>query len=118
MLILAAVPHSLKDRLSAAARSPFDLMLVPSWEEVVSAILRLPVEMAVLDPALEDELHTYEIERLRVLFPSLPIILYTNLSARVAPALLSGVGFGPRGLHQTASQKARTNNGNRCRNLQ
>jgi AraC-like DNA-binding protein len=88
MLILAAVPHSLKDRLSAAARSPFELMSVPSWEEVVSAILRLPVEMAVLDPALEDELHTYEIERLRVLFPSLPIVLYTNLSARVAPALL------------------------------
>lgn len=88
MLVLAAVPPTLNQRLAAAVQAPFRPVTVTSWEEAVSAILREPVEISVLDPALEGQPSAYEIERLRVLFPSLPAILYTKLSADVAPALL------------------------------
>jgi AraC-like DNA-binding protein len=88
MLVLAAVPQTLNQRLGAAVSEPFKLVAVESWEDAVSTILREPVEIAVLDPALEGEPSTYEIERLRVLFPSLPAILYTKLSAGIAPTLL------------------------------
>lgn len=42
----------------------------------------------MLDPALEGPARSQEIERLRVLFPSFPLILYTQLSPAVAPVLL------------------------------
>ena len=54
----------------------------------MDAILRRPLEMAVADPALSGEARAQEIERLRVLFPSLPLILYTRLSPAIAPVLL------------------------------
>jgi len=59
-----------------------------NWPEVVQAILREPLEMAVVDPALEGSPHAYEIERLRVMFPSLPVIVYTGLIPEVVPVLL------------------------------
>jgi AraC-like DNA-binding protein len=44
--------------------------------------------MAVVDPALSGEPRTQEIERIRVLFPSLPLILYGELSPTIARILL------------------------------
>ncbi len=44
--------------------------------------------MAVVDPGLEGEPRAQEIERLRVLFPSLPLILYTRLTPHIVPVLL------------------------------
>lgn len=59
-----------------------------TWTEAVDVIRREPVEMAVLDPALEGNPRAQEIERIGVLFPSLPRIVYAELRPPVVPVLL------------------------------
>ncbi len=51
--------------------------------------------MAVVDPLLGGRPRTHEIERLRLMFPSLPILVYTVLAPETAGALLvlGGVGI-------------------------
>ena len=88
MLVLAAVSDFLEVRLRRAAGIRFQFMAARSWEEVVEIILSQPVEMAVVNPALSGEARTQEIERIRVLFPSLPLILYGELSPTMARILL------------------------------
>jgi AraC-like DNA-binding protein len=88
VLVLAAVNDFLHVRLKRAAGNRFQFVAAHSWEEAVDTILRRPVEMAVVDPALSGEARTQEIERIRVLFPSLPVILYGELSPKIARVLL------------------------------
>ena len=59
-----------------------------NWAEAFELIRTNPVEMAVVDPLLGDEVRFYGIERLQVLFPSLPLMIYTELSPATAAALL------------------------------
>lgn len=88
MLVLAAVSTVLQARLRRAAGPGFDLYTVDTWNEAIEAMLSSPVELAVLDPALERDPRSHEIERFRILFPSAPVILYTKLSETLAPLLL------------------------------
>lgn len=99
MLVLASVSDALLTRLENAARHRFRFLAARSWEEALDTILRQPVEMAVVDPVLSGEPRAQEIERIRVLFPSLPLILYTRLSPSIAPILLR---LGQAGIRQIA----------------
>jgi AraC-like DNA-binding protein len=89
MLVLTAVRDLFALRLERAVRPPFRVLRANSWEAALTAILRHPVEIALLDPALEGAARTQEIERLRVLFPSLSLLVYTNLAPALAPVLLT-----------------------------
>jgi AraC-like DNA-binding protein len=60
-----------------------------TWGEVLDGIRRYPVEMAIVDPMLGGKPRVQEIERFRVLFPSLPILLYTTLVPESAGILLT-----------------------------
>lgn len=102
MLVLAAVRPALVARLRHAAGHRFQFLPVPSWDAAVKAILHRPVELGVLDPALEGEPRAHGIERLRALFPSLPVILYTHLSAEMAPVLLD---LGRSGIRQVLVER-------------
>jgi AraC-like DNA-binding protein len=88
MLILAAIPNMLQERLARSVDPTFELISASGWSEAVDVMLKAPIELAVMDPALESEARVHEIERFRVLFPSVPIILYTKLSEHVASLLL------------------------------
>ena len=96
MLVLAAVRRELAVRLQRAARHRFEFHAVNTWESAVDAILRQPLEIAVADPGHSGEIRAQEIERIKVLFPSLPLILYTTLSPDLATTLLrlGKVGIG------------------------
>ncbi len=89
MLILAAVPEVQYQKLRRAAATRFAVVGAPTWDAVLATIRVRPVELAVVDPLLSGEARTQEIERLRVLFPSLPLILYTTLTPRTAAVLLA-----------------------------
>jgi AraC-like DNA-binding protein len=67
-----------------------------TWDAALSTIRNRPVELAVVDPLLAGVASATEIERLRVLFPSLPLIIYTTLSPATARVLLS---LGHSGIH-------------------
>lgn len=75
-------------RLRHAAGHRFQFLPVPTWDEAVQAVLRRPVEIGVVDPNLEGEPTAQGIQRMRALFPSLPVILYTSLTPDLASVLL------------------------------
>jgi AraC-like DNA-binding protein len=89
VLILAAVNDTFARRVRRAAGYRFDFRVAPTWRDAFETIRHEPTELAVVDPALEGIPRAHEIERIRVLFPSLPLILYTKLSAQMVPVLLS-----------------------------
>jgi AraC-like DNA-binding protein len=95
MLILAAVPDLQLLRLRRAAAARFTLARAATWADALAVIRSRPVELAVVDPLLAGESRTQEIERLRVLFPSLPLVLYTTLTPQTAGVLLT---LGQRGI--------------------
>jgi AraC-like DNA-binding protein len=95
MLILAAVPDVQLHKLRRAAATRFALARAASWGEALAAIRSRPVELAVVDPLLAGTASAQEIERLRVLFPSLPLILYTSLTPETAAVMLT---LGQRGI--------------------
>jgi AraC-like DNA-binding protein len=91
MLLLAVVPGVRLHQLRTADPKLYSFIGLPSWAEVVDTIRHRPVEMAVLDPAFDGHMRTREIERLRVLFPSLPVLIYTSLTPE-APGVLLELG--------------------------
>src|SRR6266540_4965406 len=95
MLVLAAVPDIQYHKLRRAVAERFTVAHAHSWDAVLDTIRSRPVEIAVVDPLLSGEPRGQEIERLRVLFPSLPLILYTTLTPRSAGVLLA---LGQRGI--------------------
>src|SRR2546426_3856040 len=95
MLVLAAVPDVQFHKLRRAAGSRFNVAQVSTWDDVLTSIRGRPVELAVVDPLLSGQARSQEIERLRVLFPSLPLMLYTTLTPRTAGVLLA---LGQRGI--------------------
>src|SRR5207253_3058448 len=95
MLVLAAVSDVQFHKLRRAAASRFNVAQALTWDDVLGAIRGRPVELAVVDPLLAGDARSQEIERLRVLFPSLPLILYTTLTPQTAGVLLA---LGQRGI--------------------
>jgi AraC-like DNA-binding protein len=61
-----------------------------------------PIELAVVDPLLGEEPRPHAIERMRVLFPSLPLLVYTELSQITASALLK---LGRAGIQRAVFQR-------------
>src|SRR5438045_4576164 len=95
MLVLAAVPDVQFHKLRRTAGGRFSVVQTATWDDVLTVIRGRPVELAVVDPLLSGDARSQEIERLRVLFPSLPLILYTTLTPRTAGVLLA---LGQRGI--------------------
>src|SRR5437899_9756978 len=75
MLVLAAVPAEQCHKLRRAAAPRFPVVHARDWDDALAIIRTRPVELAAVDPQLEGSPSAREIERLRVLFPSLPLIL-------------------------------------------
>lgn len=88
-LLLAAVPAERLFRLRSLDPDRFVWEVVTTWPEAVEAIRGLPVEMAVVDPLLGGAApRTHGIGRLRQFFPSLPLLVYTDLAPATAGVLL------------------------------
>jgi AraC-like DNA-binding protein len=88
-LLLAAVPTERLFRLRSLDPDRFVWEAVSTWPEAVEAIRAKPVQMAVVDPLLGGTVpRTHGIGRLRQFFPSLPLLVYTELAPATAGALL------------------------------
>jgi len=96
MLVLAAVPDMQFHRLRTAVTPRFALARAPTWDAALQTIRGRPVEIAVVDPLLAGTASGREIERLRLLFPSLPLILYTSMTPQLPSVLLLLGQFGVR----------------------
>src|SRR5260370_21671311 len=88
MLVLAAISEGEFERVRRYAAARFAFVHASNWGESLAVIRSRPLEIAVVDPLLSGEARALEIERLRLLFPSLPLILYTSLTPQLASVLL------------------------------
>ena len=88
-LLLAAVPAERLFRLRSLDPERFAWEAVNTWPEAVEVIRAKPVEMAVVDPLLGGTApRTHGIGRIRQFFPSLPLLVYTELTPATAGVLL------------------------------
>ena len=88
-LLLAAVPPERLFRLRTLDPDRFQWISVSGWPEAVDVIRAKPVDMAVVDPLLTGGTpRPHGIERLRLFFPSLPLLVYTDLTPANAGVLL------------------------------
>jgi AraC-like DNA-binding protein len=88
-LLLAAVPAERLFRLRTLDPDRFQWEAVSTWAEAVETIRAKPVDMAVVDPLLGGVApRSHGIERLRQFFPSLPLLVYTELTPATAGVLL------------------------------
>lgn len=89
MLVLAAVSSLHLQRLRRAFPARLAVAPAGTWADALATLRRRPVELAVVDPLLEGHASAREIERLRLLFPSVPLIVYTSLTPQTAGVLLA-----------------------------
>jgi AraC-like DNA-binding protein len=88
-LLLAAVPAERFFRLRTLDPDRFVWESASTWPEAVEAIRAKPVQMAVVDPLLGGTVpKSHGIGRLRQFFPSLPLLVYTELTPATAGVLL------------------------------
>lgn len=88
-IVLAAVPAERLFRLRSLDPDRFVWEAVTTWPEAVDAIRAKPVQMAVVDPLLGGNgPRTHGIGRIRQFFPSLPLLVYTELAPATAGVLL------------------------------
>jgi AraC-like DNA-binding protein len=88
-MVLAAVPGLRLNRLRPVDTERYSFHPVASWGEAIDAIRHQPVELAVADPLMSGGPGIHEMERIRAYFPSLPMLVYTTLSAESANVLLA-----------------------------
>jgi len=88
MLVLTAVPEAQLLKLRSAATPAFSLESVPTGTAMVEAIRSRPVELVVVDPTDGPGIGVREIDRLRRMFPSLSLLIYTALTPQTAELLL------------------------------
>lgn len=89
MLVVTAVPDAQLFKLRAAASPVFTLEPVEDGPGMVEAIRLRPVELVVVDPKDGPGIGIREIERLRQMFPSLSLLIYTALTPETAELLLA-----------------------------
>src|SRR5947207_13475350 len=86
MLVLGAVPTLQFHRLRRAAAPRFPVTHALTWDVALATIRTRPVELAVVDPQLQGPPPSaQEIGRLRLLFPSLPLVPYPALPPPTPP---------------------------------
>lgn len=101
-LLLAAVAAPRLARLRSLDPARYSWLGAGTWAQALDLIRSRPVEMAVADPLLGIEPRAHGIERLRLLFPSLPLLVYTELSPATARALLK---LGRAGIQRAVFQR-------------
>jgi len=85
--VVAFLPPRLLGHLRVVLRSGHTLTPVAGWAELHGLVQHGQVHVVVCDPAAGGEVRTDTIEEIRRHFPSLPIVLYTQL----APASVQAV---------------------------
>jgi len=88
MLVLTSVPDPQLAKLRAAASPRFSFIPVADGPGLVEAVRCRPVELAVVDPMGRGGVGVAEIGRLRQMFPSLSMLVYTALVPETAELLL------------------------------
>lgn len=81
MDVVAYLPRQLLQHLTIVLGSQHELIAADGWDKLRAAVLQRVTDVLVVDPVAEGTLRTDVIEEIHRRFPSLPIVVYTTLSA-------------------------------------
>jgi AraC-like DNA-binding protein len=79
--VVSYLPRQLQTHLTIVLGSQHSITAAGSWDELRAAVVQRVIDVVVVDPVVEGNLRTDVIEELHRRYPSLPIVLYTTLSA-------------------------------------
>lgn len=88
MDVVAYLPRQLHQHLTIVLGSQHTLIPVGGWEELRAAVLQRVTDVLVADPVADGNPRTDVIREIHRQFPSLPIVVYTALSAHSMRAIL------------------------------
>ena len=88
MDVVAYLPRQLQQHLTIVLGSQHTLIPVGGWEGLRAAVLQRVADVLVVDPVADGNPRTDVIREIHRQFPSLPIVVYTALSAGSMQAIL------------------------------
>ncbi len=94
MDVVALLPRHLLSHLSRVLGTEHALSAPADWAALRATVQSRIVDVVVADPALDGRVHTEELAEIRELYPSLPIILYTTLSAAAMQGVIRMARYG------------------------
>ena len=87
MDVVAFLPRQLVSHLKIVLGSEHSLIPVATWTELHGTVTHRPTDVVVADPAVSGNVEVEMLESLRRQFPSLPVVVYTQL----APASIKAI---------------------------
>ena len=87
MDVIAYLPRQLLSHLTIVLGPQHSLFAAGRWEELRAAVLQRATDLIVVDPMTEGTARVDVIEDIHRQFPSLPIVVYTTLSANSMRAI-------------------------------
>jgi AraC-like DNA-binding protein len=86
--VVAYLPRQLQTHLTIVLGSQHTLIPAAGWDELRAIVLQRVTDVLVVDPVMDGDVRTDMIQDLHRQFPSLPIVVYTTLSATSMRAIL------------------------------
>jgi hypothetical protein len=78
--VVAFLPRSLASHLRIVIGTEHSLTVVAAWTELHATVIHSSADVVVADPAVTGVVEVEPLEDLRRLFPSLPVVVYTQLA--------------------------------------
>ena len=94
MDVVALLPRPLLDHLTLVLGSSHSIATPRDWSALRATVQSRIVDVVVADPAMDGRVQTEELARIRELYPSLPIVLYTTLSASAMQGVIQLARYG------------------------
>jgi AraC-like DNA-binding protein len=86
--VVAYLPRQLLSHLRIVLGSEHSLTPVTSWAELHQTVTHQPTDVVVADPAVAGAVEVESLEDLRRRMPSLPVVIYTQLSPTAMKAVV------------------------------
>jgi len=87
--VVALLPRQLNSHLTIVLGSQHTLTGAAGWDELLSAVQQRMTDILVVDPVFAGVARTDVVREIHQRYPSLPIVIYTTLSATSMRAILA-----------------------------
>ena len=94
MDVVALLPRPLLDHLTQVLGAAHSLSAPADWNALRATVQSRIVDAVIADPAFDGTVQTQDLMDLRELYPSLPIVLYTTLSATAMQGVIQLARYG------------------------
>ena len=94
MDVVALLPRQLLDHLTLVLGPSHSLSASADWGALRATVQSRIVDVVIADPAYDGRVHIQDLADIREFYPSLPIVLYTTLSATAMQGVIQLARYG------------------------